>query len=359
MNVATAHQRFYSPFLDERLNKKFISLKSKTILSAHSYADKNLPNAEQDHLLPYLSESQIECQNLLNEVNQQLQSHTVGTNAKELIRTARTERQTLTNKLRTRRERLIEVTTELGHFSTPYSKIKVISIWVIIGIISLFEGMWAIPVFENLGTSYIGAIMMGLLFAVVLGAFSKLFLPIVMLGKTKPQRRIIFCILTLMTLAMFLFFAEQRAQWLSEPPTGSQGQGLQISSTPFAIVSLLLFLVSVSMAIFQLPSKEDRITMSEFKIKEAELHKAQHDVKQAEQSLKQAESTINLKLADSASLMEAGASYEYQILNFSKLLITIFTQENILSRTDDSRPKCFDDEVAFNFNTNFIQYFNN
>jgi hypothetical protein len=354
--MKTEKNRYEKPELDAYLAQSFEEIKQQSIINAQAYAARNHPPLSNKKVHSYFEENHHKYQGLIDTINAELQFKSSCNEVVEHRKVTDHLVRILQNKLSAFKTVLIGIDAKLKNWHRPFSHAQLILAWVAIGIIALFEGLLATPVFSTWGYSNIAALLMGILFASVLAAFAHLFKKIVALGRTLWQRRAITAALLLLLTLLFSFMAIQRAEYLSKTVADNSANtiNLHFSPIPFVCTSLLLFVVAAAVSYFFLPSKEQWHELQAYK----EVHKAKEQ-NQAEQGRTEAEiAARHREHADvvhiNTSLLDKGNMLEKLVISNAYGCFAEWKKQNMMHRSDNGVPVSFDDpNYPCKFNTNF------
>jgi hypothetical protein len=142
-----------------------------------------------------------------------------------------------------------------------------------------------------------------------------------------------------------------RAEYLSEVVKANAADSMNIhfSSIPFVLISLLLFVVAVSICHFYLPT---RALGAYYR-----LHKQKKDVDKEVSELQEHIQRIQTELVELKinhdAILSYGATLEELIVNHAKSCYMLWKHENLFHREDRSKPDCFNEPYPFTFKLYF------
>eukprot|EP01037_Dinobryon_pediforme_P007927 gene7927-7999_t len=346
---------YHQPELDALLESRLSEIESLGKIRAVSYAGKNLPPLNNEKIHSYFHEDHHEYQALIDMVGSKLQSNTVIAELAEEERAMRDALQRLNNQKTVAMEQEITIGKKLDARKPPVTKRRLLIACGAICSVSLFSGIMAEPVFESWGYSLLHASLMCLMFAAVLAVFSHVFERIVLLGMTPWQQRLIAAGLLLFLIALFALMATARAENLSRQVAQSTSDSsIHFSPLPFILVELLLFIVAVALNRFLFPTRVQRAALREYQ----DQHKEKADNEAEQRRMLQEIEAIKQRNLDlrkvNMSIIDYGSRLEEHILSRASSGFAAWKKHNTLHRTDNGRPRSFDDETyPFEFKTNF------
>jgi hypothetical protein len=354
--MKTQKTRYHKPDFDGLVASKIEEIKSQIAVSAESYALRDQPPPQCRDVRPYFEEDHMKYQALLDEVNLQLQFQTICHHVKEHRQATDDKLREVYNKQTAAKEDQIRIDTQLKDKHRPFGVLRVPLIWLATGVLCLFDGTMALPVFETFGYGFVEASIMGILYAFVLAVIAHVFQKIVSVGRTPLQRRLIGSLLLVTLTLLFYTMASSRAEYLEQEISDDTLKAVHFSPLPFALISLLLLVAAIAVHRFYYPTPEQRATLREY----AKLKRAKHENDSAQQRLNEQQAGIEQEHAEvrhmNASILEYGASLEDLTITKAKEGYALFKKHNTAHRRDGFRPLAFDvTGYPFHFTTNFHQ----
>jgi cell division protein FtsB len=353
--METENNRYQNPALEAYLKSSFAEINGNAKIDAERLASKNLPRPSADRMPSYVEESHLSHQALMDKVNAEVQFKTTCGEVAEKQKSCDQKTHELRNKLAAAKEKKVQVDSKCKNVSYPVYLLRLILAELAIILISLFEGILSIPVYEIWGFNLVESILMGGLFATVLAIFAQTFLDIVNLGKTVWQRRLIaFGLLSLLT-GMFTYMAIARADYLSSLANANAVDSLNIhfSPLPFIFTSILLFIVAVAVHHFYMPTQEQKDAIREYKRLQKEKKAIDGEIEKIDADIKTEEKENSDLRTTNASMLVYGSMLEEMIKNNAKSCYALWKKHNLMHRPDHSKPDCFNEPYPFTFNTNF------
>jgi len=351
----TTKTRFHNLELDARLAQAFEENRQRIIVNAENYAARNQPPSLNRNLKAYFEEDHLRYQSLVDKVNAELQFKTSCHEVVEHQKVTENRLRTVNNELTTEKEEQIAIDAKLKNQRSPFSMLRIFFVWMATALVCLFDGILAIPVFEEAwGYSWIESVVCGLLFAFALAIISHCFEWIVLFGKTLWQRRFIAFSLLSLLLLLFYFMASHRVANLEKQIADNSLVVIHLSPWPFTLLSLLLFLVALTLNHKYYPTREQRAAMREYQMltKEKQKNEAEQDrLKKEKAAIEKDHNEVKQR---NASILEYGCMLEELIVSHAYGGFALWKKQNMMHRPDNGRPISFDEpNYPFVFNTNF------
>ncbi|TWI96808.1 hypothetical protein JN11_03921 [Mucilaginibacter frigoritolerans] len=347
---------YHRPELDTFLAEKLKEIGQHVIINAESYAVRNKPSLAEQNISSYYQEDHLKYQELIGEIGIQLQVKTL---ISEVIENDQlTERQVhaLQNKVVSAKEKQVAIERELQTKQPPtFSTKRIVMVWLLISVPLLADGLFSMGAFESYGYTYLEAAAISLLFACSLTLLAHFFERLVAFGKNLWQRRVIASGILIGLAIIFYYMASARVQYLAQAiSTYNHGATLYFSPLPFAILSLLFFVISVAINKFLYPKQEQRMEMLRYE----QQKKAAADNKAEISRLEQEIETVKQSNADlrhvNGSIVEYGCKAEEIVIASAFRGWALWRKTNLMRRQDNARPIGFNsDEYPFGFITNF------
>jgi len=353
--METQHTRYHNDAIETLRKSSFDEISGKAKIDAERLASNNLPRQSGDRMPSYVEEPHLGYQALMDKVNAEVQFKTTCGEVAEKQKFCDRRTHDLQNKLAEAKEKKVQMDTKRKKVSYPVYLIRLILAHLSIMLISLFEGMLSVPVYEIWGFNLVEAILMGSLFATVLAIFAHTFLSIVSLGKTIWQRRLIALGLLSLLTAMFTYMAITRAEYLSSLANANAVDSLNIhfSPLPFIFTSILLFLVAVAVHHFYMPTQEQKDAMCAYMQLNKERKAIDAEITIIEANIETLQQENSDLRNTNASMLVYGSMLEELIMNNAKRCYALWKKHNLMHRPDHCKPDCFNEPYPFTFNTNF------
>lgn len=349
------NERMSSHALATLLQAAFEINREHIKINAQSFAFKNMPRTYGDRVGAYFEEDHHRYQHLMDEVNKELQIKTTCQQVADHSRMTEARQRDLNNKHSAAKEKQIATDAKFKKTSHPKGRIRQMLACAAVIITSLTEGILTTPIYERWAYSSIESVFMGLLFAGVLAIFAHAFLKIVFLGKTLWQRRLIAFSLVLLLAVLFKYMADVRADYLTGVVNASSADALNqhFSAWPFVCISLLLFITSVAINHFVMPTKKEKDDLKDYQRICQAKKDIDAEIAQIEADKAKVTGENNALKASSASILEYGSMLEASIITHARSGYGLWKKHNLMHRPDNIRPDCFDQDYPFAFNTNF------
>jgi cell division protein FtsB len=220
--------------------------------------------------------------------------------------------------------------------------------WIAIIAICSFESLFlTVPLFRALGMSGLESIGLGILFSFVMIGYCHMIPRLIAMGKTKTQRRIIFGVLLVLTVALFWFMAEARVRYLNGMMQSyGVNSGASYSPLLFTLTSLLLFSVATAISYFFLPNKEQTEKMEEYNKLQKDKVEADKKVEELKQKIDSLQADKNNFKNGNALQYLAASDIEDMIINNVEGFYPLYKRENLKHR---SAPSPFTPEPNYPF----------
>jgi len=337
-------------------------IEHKAVLGSQAIAWRNLPLQTGDSYAPYFEEYHMLFQKLVDHRNMVHEPKAAFMKAGKATQQAEKENHSLVNKLPNLERRKSQVIRELESLHPSPKTKKWYRTLILFGVISvcLSDSLYNLPTFEAWGMSYLGALVLALVFGIVLAFFAHLFPRIVSLGKTLWQRSLIAFGLLAGFFIIFLFFGEMRADYLAKIAS-ENGSTAHYSALPFALVSTVLLIVAIAIPHFFSPTKEEL----EIKTRHEKLTKDKSDLENEiagiENQRKANDANKDRVHLESSSQLNTGFTDEQKIIAHAMMTFSSFKKTNLLHRDDRVKPNSFNEPYPFIFKTyhNFDNHHNN
>jgi len=354
MDIQTT--RYTNKELDDFLEKSLFETEQRVIINAQTHAVSNHPPVSGRDMRPYFNEDHLAFQTLINAVNEKLRFKAACNEVITDKDVTAAEVRALHNSLTQVKGQQIVIDARLADQSSHYSTLTVFIAWAAIAVIALFEGILSMPLYQGWGYSTLEALCMALLFAGVIAAFSHLFEPMVRLGKTPRQQRLIATTLMTLLTVFFAFIAHYRAQYLAQQVSDNAANAinLHISMWPFVATSILLFVVSVAVNHFLLPTKAEIAAKRQHQTFKADkVHNSAEQERIVAAIAARQRAHAHLMQAN-GSMLEYGFMKEQVIMSRAHAAFELWKKHNAMLRPDHARPLAFNDTTyPFNFTTYF------
>ena len=321
------------------------------LIDAENHGERNMPALSELNIKPYLIGNHHKAQAIIGHVATELQPSILVSEVVENEKITQRKLQTLQNKLVAAKEKAVEFEKTLkdtqfeGGWFHPYL------IWLCISIPLLGDSMLNRPAFETYGYSYIESLCISVLLAAALAVLAHCFSRIVALGKSVWQKRAIVAPIFLLITALFYYLANTRISYLSNEPDAAN---IHLSAVPIAAMSVLLFGVAVGLKHFLFPTREQRKTIREYQTSKQRYDDnavEQQRIDQEMEALKQQQEELRQM---NTALYVYGGRVEDMIIANAHAGFATWQKVNMMHRTDNGRPLCFDrDEYPFAFQRNF------
>jgi len=349
-----ANAKFHIPTFDKYLAHMFEEIKEHIKINAQTFGRGNLPPLQNKKLNAYFEEDHLKYQALIDEVNKELQfKSTCDTVVEHKVATETRLQENNVKRLQAE-EKYVSHNAALKGRRPPYGKWRTTLVWAAVILITLFDGLLAIPIFGAFGYNFGEAVCMGVLFGLTLAIIAHCFEKMILWGKTIWQRRIIAAILVTLLISMFSYMAYHRAVYLETQLAENGLAHVQVSPLPFVLLSTFLFLAAVALNYFYYPKEEQREAMHQYK------HdlKAKQDNETEQQQIAKEKADIKNEHAGvrqtNTAKLEYGNSLELLIISHAHQGLGEWKKHNMLNRPDKGRPFSFDEpNYPFIFHTNF------
>jgi len=345
--------RYHKPELDAYVEQQCKEIKQLIAITAPAFAAQSEPPLSSEDLGSYFLEHHLLYQGLIHAANEALQTNNLVLNASSHDKQTATDIAALQNELIAAKEDRLIKEKSLEGAKPPYSKKRFYLAWAVVGLLSLFEGLVNRPSFTAYGYNLAEAFIMSIAFAALLAVYAHSFWRITQKGKTVRQKRIIAIMLLGLLTAVFAYLAVVRAEYLSTQAATETGTVIHFSAIPFTLLSLLLFIASVLVCHFFLPTREQRSAMKEYQKLEHATRNGLADIQRIEQAIKAQEKENEELNKVHNSLQEYGSVLEQRIITYAHHGLALWKKLNLLNRKD-GRPKSFDStEYPLQFKTYF------
>lgn len=323
--------------LRETLKQKLSLLEQKATALSISDSGFEMPRTlEETHLFfkPFHDEG-VECLDLINTTAGALN---LGYQTGQHNQQSDEKTRELSNELDTAMEGQRKANENVKDLRPPYNKTTTIVAWCVLILVNLFEGLFiSVPVFRSLGLSGIESFGLGLLFSAFMTAYAHLIPRIILQGKTKLQRRIIFVIILFLTAILFYFMAQARVNYLQGMMQGYDSEiHIQYNPWMFCLTSLLLFAVATAIGYFFLPSKEQYKEMQEYKKLLMEKEDADLKVEGLKKEISSTKDRKNSVKNNNAAQYIAASDLEEFVINKTEGIYATYKRENVKHRTSPS-----------------------
>ena len=346
--------RYHRPDLEAVIDQKIALIEQHIPIVAVGYAEKREPPLSNEDLSPYIGEFHVQYQEILYLNNDSIQTNNLEANRIKDNERTRDDIAELQNQLTASKEDQLKKERERPILKQPFPMLRLYLAWVAVGMLSLFEGLMNRPSFSAWGYNLLEACCMAVALAVLLAIFAHSFERIVNKGVTLWQRRMIAIALLLFIGMVFWYLADVRAKLLSSQAADSTGDtSLSFSPIPMVLLSMLLFLASVLICHFFLPTREQRAALRDYRRQIVEIEEEHNKIAQLEAAIKSKEAANDELNRVHNSLQEYGAILEQRIMTKAEHGLELWKKHNFLHRSD-GRPKSFDNtEYPFKFKTFF------
>jgi hypothetical protein len=251
-------------------------------------------------------------------------------------------------------DQLVDLELELQNTKAPYNRIRVIMAVMAMVLISLFEGLWTMPIWESIiGLGYRESLISSLLFAVVIGTFCHLTAEGIDRIMRKINKRLSLASVFALCFILFWHLGEMRAELLSQRSTELHGleSQLDLSALPFAILSTLLIFIGISMSYFYLPNKAERNQMDSYRALVKHVIELRDQKVEVSERIQKEKRKISYELLSKYERYEQGVLLEKYLINQSHLLLSIYQKKNLAFRKDGVIPLSFSKAYPFQFTT--------
>lgn len=352
-----ALQENTSSDLEPALNE----IEQKATLGSQAIAWRNLPLQTGDSYAPYFEEYHMLFQKLIDHGNAVHEPKAAFMKAGKATQTAEKENHALVNKLPNLERRKNQVIGELESLHPSYKTKMWYRALIVVGVIAvcLSDALYNLPTFESWGMSYLGALVMAVVFGAALVFFAHVFPRIVSLGKTLWQRRLIAFGLLAGFFVIFLFFGQMRADYLAKIAS-ENGSTAHYSALPFALLSEFLLVIAIAIPHFFSATKEEL----EIKSRHEKLTKDKKDlvneIADIDNKRKTNEANKDRVHLESGSQLNTGYSDEQKVISHAMMTFSSFKKTNLLHREDRVKPNSFNEPYPFIFKTyhNFDSHHN-
>jgi len=357
VNIMKALQENTSSDLEPALNE----IEQKATLGSQAIAWRNLPLQTGDSYAPYFEEYHMLFQKLIDHGNAVHEPKAAFMKAGKATQTAEKENHALVNKLPNLERRKNQVIGELESLHPSYKTKMWYRALIVVGVIAvcLSDALYNLPTFESWGMSYLGALVMAVVFGAALVFFAHVFPRIVSLGKTLWQRRLIAFGLLAGFFVIFLFFGQMRADYLAKIAS-ENGSTAHYSALPFALLSEFLLVIAIAIPHFFSATKEEL----EIKSRHEKLTKDKKDlvneIADIDNKRKTNEANKDRVHLESGSQLNTGYSDEQKVISHAMMTFSSFKKTNLLHREDRVKPNSFNEPYPFIFKTyhNFDSHHN-
>ncbi|MEO6523802.1 MAG: hypothetical protein ABIN91_19115 [Mucilaginibacter sp.] len=355
--MKTTKTRYFLPELDRDLAFEIEAIDKEILSAAETDAVLMLPRQDDASINPYFEVFAHKFNGLCLEVGHRLQLETRiheldghKTITEDRLREVRLQQPIA-------RKKGNAIAAKLQQLAGTCNPKALRLAYAAIGILCLFDGIYNIRVFSIWGSGYAEALVLGLFFAFLIGAIAHNFKWMLSKARFPWQRRIIIMALFAAMTCLFAYMAIHRAASLERQAKEATETTVHYSPLPFVILSLLIFAITIVISYKYLPTKEELALMKVYQ--KLLLEKRDSDAEQ--RGLKTLEETIIAEDIEfrhmHTSIIEYGRTIEQQIIAKAREGLAKYKRQNMLSRRDGVRPKCFDDEsFPFEISTSFQNF---
>ena len=249
-------------------------------------------------------------------------------------------------------DKLLDAESNFENTAPPYN------IWsvrfAIIGMVvtSGFEGIWSIPVWENiLNQTYLESVVSGLLFGVVIGLFCHLTAESIKRIQKRALRRVTATIVFAVCFVLFYLLGSVRADIIAQESFNQYGTEVtsSISALAYGLLSTLLIFVGTALSYLLMPSKAQKRQMDTYRQLESELASLQQQEQEINEKIEQEKAEISQELLYKLDQYNQGETTEIWLINQAHLLREVFKNKNISFRKDGVIPSSFSSPYPFTF----------
>ncbi|MDB5124817.1 MAG: hypothetical protein JWP94_2946 [Mucilaginibacter sp.] len=343
--------------IEELLASKFKEVTEYVKISAQSVGSKNLPQLTSDNMRFYFEEFHLLHQQLIDTVGGIIPPETCVDQVLERNKITQNKQRDLHNKLITAKGNHIYTKAKHEGKSLPVSELRMIVCWAAILVVCLFDGLMAVPIFEASGFNLLESTGMAIMFSAALAVICHYSTKLIRLGKTVAQRRLIAGAILLMITLLFCFMANMRVHHLEYMVHANDNSSHEVfSPIPFIAFSVLFFSVGIIISFFSMPTKEERNYLRQYKQLLQDIKDSDATIASLERQ-KDAVQIENSELRNlNGSILIYGASLEDRIIHHAHSLYALWMNENLMYRSDNGKPSCFDQAYPFTFSTNFHSF---
>jgi len=343
----------HKPELDSWVQQNLNEAKKHLALDAENFGIRGKPELLEENIKPYYNENHHFFHGVLNHVAKVLQPAILISEVEESERITARKIQGLNNQFIAEKEKESQCAQSLKGKQAYHSKFKLPIAWLLLSVPLIADAILNRPAFEAFGYSYLESLLISLIVAGGLTVLAHLFERIVNVGKTVWQRRAIAGSLLLIVFVLFYYLSAIRAAILTADAQSSN-TSIHFSGLPFALLSLMFFIVALAINRFLFPNAEQRRNMRELQQLQKELaehidmrKKIEHEI----EALKQAHEELR---QTNGSIYVYGCKLEESIIVAAQAGLAQWCKVNMMHRPDNGRPHCFDShEYPFHFNRHF------
>lgn len=330
--------RQYDPELENLINEKNNELNDQSKRKAELFAKRNQPEAEGDRLDHYVSEVKAGYEKLGAVIYHHLQPEAHFPEAKwdaDYYKNKEAETEKEIQKKTCEKYTLQHV---LGKFDPLIIRTRLWLAMLITGLIAIGDTVFIVNSFQVLGDNLLRALLLSMGVSVSFFVFSH-FVPFrIKEAETIRRKRIILIVTMLIATVVYGATAMLRSTYLAS-------KDVHISPVYFVIINLFLFIVSMLVSYYLLPTMPELKNNSQ-KMKQ---HKAicskQNEIDKLVSEKKEIEKA-GLENKKQRARIIYTANYALDIIRkMYKESIALFKSENLIHRTDGKVPQCFSDEI--------------
>lgn len=327
IKISSVHDKELESLIAEKdAEIKAIARKTGKIL-----ADRKLPNATGDQLLPHISEIKARYEKLcaivykrlqpaahFPEVNTDVQS--VGEHRKK----AEDEIYHLNKQIENLNSELGEINVEGIYHSVRETKIKTT-------IIFLAEVFFNAMAFQVLGENLLFSFLIAIPVTLTIAEFSKLVALQYKKIQNKIKRRIFVAVSLLLVITLFFTLGYFRSQALGK-------EGFSLATLCFVIINLFIFLVSAFLHFKYSLTKEEKVRYHTYK-------KLKSEINNLEKLISENDTELNEKAVHALQLAHYTENLIEELKKSYKEAVEIMKSTNIMLRPDRRVPDCFSDAI--------------
>lgn len=324
--------------LEAFIHKKHTELKNQAIKNGKHFASKNLPMPKGDKLPPYVGDIKTAYEQLATEAHLLLQPGTHLPEGQIENNQAKDKARLLDNEIYKCEEKNKNDEYEMANSDSQNVWNRIFFACLFTGIILIGEIVFNAKAFEFSGENLLFALILSISVSFTVFVFSHIVPVLYKEIKTPVKRKIFIASILAITTVFFIALAVLRSLLLAQ-------QQVTISPVFFLIINLFLFMVSVFLSYYLMPSLEE----IKGSIHTMKLHKTIGKRTKEIEKLKREKDELKIYMMERAKqIIRVNFYTEYTNKRIEKMYhesVEIFKNTNLTFRTDRKVPDCFHDEL--------------
>lgn len=327
--LQTTTTYFKFPELEAEINASLKSASERVTNDTTHLASQKLPGNQTETFSAYWREHHSRFQEILGHINQVLKRNSSVYEMNESNQACNEEQQVMNNDLKEQKDRLADHMTNPPHppkKNTGYFKGAAF-------LISILEGIYAVPALKSLGLSPIAAWVMAAVFGICLAFFFRLLSTSLRRSRSHVKKALLGFGAFILLAAVYFILGTMRAEYLSEL-AHAEGLDIEYSPWPFFILSMFFSLVAFWVTNYDEPTEEEQAQANRYNNWNVSKQKLESEITGLNDRLKSLKQSTIQNSARVAERIEYGRCLELRVAETAYNTFERFKKQNLSHRTD-------------------------